>query len=585
MKKTTLTIVASVLFAGLLNAQTIQEGMNHLYAGHAKTAQSVFEKILSTSSNNVDATYWLGQAYLGDEEDEVSNRLADARQLYEKALASMNNAPLIQVGLGQVELLEGKNAEARQHFDAALAATSNKKGNDPKIETAIGRAIVSVKNGDYNYAVTLLEDAAKKDAKNTETLLQLGNAYRKAGEGKGGGQAYTAYNQALAVNSNFAVASYRLAKLFESQKNWDLVVQYLNDAVTKDPNFSHAYYDLFYYYFFRQKFTEAESYLTKYISSKGIDADAQDQFLYAQLCWAQKNFDCATAKGESVVAAMGNKTKPKVYRLLADAYLQKGDYVNSKKYSDLFFQYKKMDDYIAYDHALRAKILSKTGGTPDEILKNYLEGALIDTVLSSKIDFLKEAATYFRENKLRDKEAAVIQKIIELKPSPTINDYFDLTTAYYFGQNYAKSRDAALVMETKWPDQVYGYEWALNNSRNVDTVKKDSIAVPDALKLYNFAIADSVKYKKQIISSASFLAIYYANDAKNPASAIEYLKKWQSADPDNADNIQKNIDVLQKALLAPTKPTPATKPPAKTGGSKTSAVTKPKPGANRVAKK
>lgn len=576
MKKITFTFVASVLFVFLLKAQTIQEGMNHLYAGRAKTAQSVFEKILSASPNNVEATYWLGQSFLEDDEDAISGRISEARQLYEKALASTNNAPLIQVGLAQVELMEGKAADARQHFDAALAATSSRKGNDPKIATAVGRALISVKNGDYNYAVTLLEEAAKRDAKNTETLLQLGNAHRKAGEGKGGGPAYTAYNQALSVNPNFAVASYRLAKLFESQKNWDFVVKYLNDAITEDPNFSHAYYDLFYYNFFRQKYTEAEADLSKYITSKGIDADAQDQYLYAQLCWAQKNFDCAIQKGETVVAAMGAKTKTKVYRLLADAYFQKGDFANGKKYSDLVFQNKKVDDYAAYDYTLRAKLLSQSGGSDDAIFQNYMEGAAFDTVLTSKIDFLKEAAAYFKQNKIRDKEAAVYQKIIELKPNPTINDYFDLTTSNYFGRDYTKSRDAAMAMETKWPDQVYGYEWVFNNSRLIDTLRKDSIAVPDALKLYNFAITDSVKYKKQIVSAASFLAIYYANDAKDPATSITYMKAWQAADPENAENIQQNIDILQKSISAPTKPSQGAKPPVKNGGPKSSTMAKPK---------
>jgi tetratricopeptide (TPR) repeat protein len=79
-----------------------------------------------------------------------------------------------------------------------------------------------------------------------------------------------------------------LSKLFESQKNWELVLQYLNDAVTKDPNFTNAYYELFYYYFFRQKYAEAQAQLEKYIRSKGTDVDVQDQYLYAQLCWAQK---------------------------------------------------------------------------------------------------------------------------------------------------------------------------------------------------------------------------------------------------------------------------------------------------------
>ncbi len=53
-------------------------------------------------------------------------------------------------------------------------------------------------------------------------------------------------------------------------------------------------------------------------------------FLYAQLCWARKDFDCAVTKAESVATVMGEKTKPKVYKLLADANFQKGDYPMQK---------------------------------------------------------------------------------------------------------------------------------------------------------------------------------------------------------------------------------------------------------------
>ncbi|MFN8290406.1 MAG: hypothetical protein U0U70_09125 [Chitinophagaceae bacterium] len=554
MKKTTITLLAAGLFlSSAVKAQTLQEGMNHLYAGRIKNAQGVFESLLAQNPNNIDAIYWLGQTKL--ESDEImSSRIASARSIYDKGLQSTNGAPLIKVGIGHVDLLAGRKDEARQEFETALTMTRGKKGDDPVIETAIGRAINDAKDADYQYAVRLLEDASAKDPKNTETLLQLGNAYRKAGKGEGGGQAFATYKKALEVNPNFAPASFRLAMLFQSQKNWELVLQYLNEATTKDPKFTEAYYELFYYYFYRAKFEEAETYLQKYMDSKLPDADIQDQYLYAQLCWARKDFDCANAKGQSVISAMGENTKPKVYRLLADANLQKGDFQAAKRYSDLFMLKKNPEDINANDYTTRAKILEKTGGTDDEIIEAFNMASEMDTVLSSKIETLKTLAKILKEKKARDKEAVVIQKIISIKPKPTINDYFDLTLSYYFTPNNPRSREAALKMEELFPDQVYGYEWAFNNSRVMDTVRKDSIAVPDAIKLFDFSNKDTAKFKKQYISSASFLAIYYANDAKDKEKAIDYLKKWQMVDVANAENIQKNIDILMKA--------PATKPPA-----------------------
>lgn len=573
MKKTVITfLVAGLLITGL-KAQTIQEGMNHLYADRFKSASGVFEKLLATNPNNIEAIYWLGQVYF-DMDDNTK-----ARQIYQKALETNGSAPLILVGLGHADLHDNKTNDARQKFEAAITAATTKKGPDPIVLSAIGRANVDAKAGDFNYAIEKLTVASAKDEKNTEILLQLGNAHRKARPGEGGGEAFKNYKKALEIDPKFAVADIRLAKLFESQRNWDFVLEYLNDAVKRDPTFAPAYYELFYYNFYRARFPEAEGYLNSYI--KNSDAEPQHDFLLAQLSWAKKDFATAIVKAEGVKTAMGDKTKPKVYKLLADAYFQKGDFANAKNNMEKYFSKEKPEEVIANDYKLLADIMSQTGGTNDEIVNAYLKGVELDTVLTSKIDFLKQGVTYFKTNKIRDKEGDLIQKIISLKPKPSINDYFDLTLARYFTPDNARSRAVALTMIEKFPDQVYGYEWVFNNSRVMDTVKKDSIAVPDALKLFDFSAKDTAKFKKQYISSSSYLAIYYANDKKDKAKAIEYMQKWKLVDVANAESIQKNIDLLMKA--------PASKPPAppkSTGKTSTppAKTTKTKPKTTSVSK-
>ena len=67
------------------------------------------------------------------------------------------------------------------------------------------------------------------------------------------------------------------------------------------------------------------------------------------------------------------------------------------------------------------------------------------------------------------------------------------------------------------------------------------------------------------MSAAGYLAAYNANVVKDKQKAIEYLKKMLEVDPANQD-IQNNINVLEKA--------PATKPP-KTGGTKPAPDAKP----------
>src|SRR5436190_15588082 len=421
MKKTTITFLLTGLLAITgIKAQTLQEGINHLNADRFKSAIAVFEKLIATNPNNIEAVYWLGQTYFDDDNN------AAGRQLYEKTLQSNGNAPLILVGLGHADLLDKKTNEARQRFEAALTATRGKKGDDPVILYAIGRANVDAKAGDVAYAIEKLEAAALKDPKNAELFVQLGNAYRKARPGEGGGQAYTNYNKALELNPSYAVADIRLAKLFETQKNWELVLKYLNEAVGRDAKFATAYYELFYYYFYRQNYPEAEAQLQKYIGV--TDDQVANDYLYAQMCYGKKDFDCTITKATSVATALGTATKPKVYKLLAYAYLDKKDFANAKKYADMYFAKEKPEQVIALDYKLKADILAQTGGTPDEVYTNYMQGAMIDTVLTSKIDFLKQGAEYFKakgDSISRNKEGDLRLAIIKLKPNPGQRDFFD----------------------------------------------------------------------------------------------------------------------------------------------------------------
>jgi tetratricopeptide (TPR) repeat protein len=566
MKKTLITFLTTgLLISSGLKAQTVQDGINHLYADRFKSAIGVFEKLIAANPNNIEATYWLGQAYF-DMDEYAGSRKIMARQLYEKALQTSANAPLLLVGMGHVELKEGKTNEARQKFESAITMTKTRKGDDPVILNAIGRANVDAKQGDLPYAIQKLEDAVKRDDKNPDIFLNLGNAYRKAKPGEGGGDAYTNYNKALSVNPKFSRAYARLAALFEAQKNWDLMLENLNKSVEVDPNYTKGYYELFYYYFQRLKFEEAENYLKKFISSKLPETDIQDEFLYAQMCFAKKDLDCAITKANAVITEMGDRSKPKLYRLLAYAYFDKGDYAQALKNSDIFFQKKNIDDLnssdaaIVKDYKLRADILGKSGALPDVVLKTYLDGAELDTVLTSKADFLKQGAQYFKDNKLRGKEAILLEAMMKIKPKPTLTDYFGLTTAYYFDSSYVKTREVALKMKELYPTEMFGVLWASRASRIIDTVKKDSIAVPDALALFEFAQKDTAKYKVQYIEVVRYLADYYINDAKDKEKALIYFRKWQEIDVANATAIQGYIDQIEKQT--PVKPGTAAKPGA-----------------------
>lgn len=589
MKKTTIPfLVAGLLLTSVLKGQTIQEGVNHLNSGRVKTAISVFEKMRAINPNNAEATYWLGQSYL-DLDEIAGARIKATRELYEKALQSITTtpSPILLVGMGHVELLENKTSEARQRFETALTMTRTKRGDDQNILIAVGRANVDAKSGDFNYAIEKLKAATDKGEKSAESFLQLGNAYRKAGQGSGGGDAYESYKKALSINPAYSIANLRLAKLFESQKNYELVLQYLNESVTKDPNFTIGYRELFDYYFYRAKFSEAEEQLKKYITSKLPETEVQDEYLYAQLCWGKKDFVCAITKAERVISALGVQTKPKVYRLLADAFYQKGieenlksdtinalkSFVFAKKYSDDFHAKKNPDDIILYDYQIRAEILDKIGGTTDEIFNTYVQGAALDTLLALKVDLLKKGADRFKgkgDSLSRIKEGDLRALVIKMKENPSQRDYFDAGFAYYQGKDYEKSKGLFNTYTQKWPDETFGWQMLFQIGRLEDTTMEKGLAVPYAIKYLEILEKDTAKNKKSILITAGYLAQYNANILKDKVKAVEYFKKMLVLDPTNPD-IPKYIQQLEAASQQIKTPSVAPRgnaPPAKPATTK-----------------
>lgn len=571
MKKFFIAGIGSFLLTiGVINAQ-VANSINDIYAERFQTAKANLEKAVAANPNDLEAFYWLGQAYIG------MNDVAGAKAVYDKGLTSSANAPLLMAGLGEVELRQGKVNEARQHFEMAVTSSSGKKGGDPEILNAVGRAIANTytdkeKKGDINYAVAKLTEASNVSTKDNvlkaDIYVNLGNALLDAKPGENGGQAFQNYQKAIEANPNSAVPYYRMAMLFKTQKNWELFEKYLNDAIGKDPRFAPAYYELAYFKMGKLDLAAAESYATKFASA--ADTDPQNEYLAASMQWAQKNYDKAIQSAKSISDRLGDKTKARVYKLLAYSYRDKKDTAAGKQYIDQYFAKAAPEEIVAQDYGLKADIYSAIPGEEAVVLQSYLDGIKADTSIDNKLDLLKTGAEFFLARKQYDKEAQLRQMILDLKPTPNINDYFTTLYADYRTRNYPdliKSYDLAKIISEKWPDQQFGWEWMYNNAVLIDTVQKDSIAVPAALKWLEFAQKDTAKYNRQISGTSYFLATYYQD--KDKTKAIEYLtimKNANSKDPALQENIQHNIDLLSKptptrSQQSATRPKPESQPP------------------------
>ena len=446
MKKSLSFVIFSALLTISAWAQSIQEGVNHLYADRTTSAKATFDKMLASNPNNIEATYWLGQTHI------ATNNTAAARQVYEKALASNGNAPLVLVGMGHVELLEGKTAEARQRFETAITASRGKKGDDPNVLNAIGRANVESKSGDIPYAIAKLTAASQASPNNADIYINLGNAYRKA---RDGGQAVTNYMKAAQAQP--ALANYRTALIYQTQRNWDIFNEHLNKAVAADPRFAPAYNSMYtYQLLYKKDFAAANEIAQKYINAS--DPSIQNDYFKAQASFLQKNYDEAIATGKNILSQSGDAATANLYRLLTYSYLAKGDTATAKEYVDQLFAKAKESDIVAPDFTLKADVYSKD--YPEQVVQIYMDAASEDTTRNNKILILQEALKWARDNNRKVPEGDIRLALYKLNPDPDPAALFQVGLPYYQGGNFVRADSVFQAYSQILPDSVYGYFWS-----------------------------------------------------------------------------------------------------------------------------
>lgn len=559
MKKSAILFLASALFTITSFAQTIQEGINNLYADRDASARATFEKLIAANPNNLEAVYWLGQTYI--EQGDV----AGARKVYQQTLTTNGNAPIVIAGMGHVLLLEGKPNDARQQFESAISLSRGKKGNDPMVLNAIGRANVEMytsKNpvGDLNYAVSKLSEAAQLAPTNPDIFLNLGNAYRKLGNG---GEAVQAYQKA----GNYAPAYYRTALLYKTQNNWDIVTENLNKAVQADARFAPAYEQLYSYYLTNKRdFSTAEQYANKYVSSS--DPSVENDYLLAQTKWVQNNYTEAINIAKNIISKTNNNPKPRVYRLLGYSYLSSKDTATACTYVTEFFNKAKEDDIQASDYFMHADACGNNN--PNVVMADYMKAVKMDSVVSRQVNIINEAIARLGTNGNKLNVAALRQLSYNLRgsnASPTeLISY--IAVPYYQAGAYDKADSVSKAYIAAAPDSIYGYLWSARSLSRIDSNLTQGLAITQYEKLLDVAARDKARFRSYGIEAGGYLAGYYNNEKKDKDKAISYLQRALEFDPTNA-SIQNNLNILSKALSKPAAAPEKTKEKATPSGTKT----------------
>ena len=529
--------VTGLMSVNTIFAQTIAEGKKFLYYDKHTSAQAVFEKLLAANPNDEQAAYYLGQALINGEHDKA------AKNLYLQKLSANPNSPYLLAGIGQIELMEGKTADARSRFETAISLSKN----DPFVMNAVGAANSNPdsRKGDAQYAVSVLKKATetKAGAKDPEIWSNLGDAYRKAGNG---GEAVLAYEKALSLDNNYARASFRIGRIYQSQgySQEALYLDYYNQAIAKDANYSPVYFNLMNYYY-NTDISKSAQYMDKWLNT--TDADEKACYYRASMKFAQKLFNDAISQADKCISEQGNDVYPNLYGLKGLSYFKLGDSLKAKEYYEEYFKRQDTSRIGGGDYSNYAEILLKFPGNEQRAAELVEKAIAMDTVVTNKVEYMKSMAAAYEGAKDYLNAGRWYARVVSTKPNYTNLDLFYAGYNYYLGGNYDSSDVYFTQYADKFPTDIMGHYMLANSAAAKDTTGQGT-AVPFYNKVIEIGTADITKpnAKNRVLTAYKYFINYYANVKRDNAMALEYVNKALELDPEDQNMIQ-NRDILSKA--------------------------------------
>jgi cytochrome c-type biogenesis protein CcmH/NrfG len=571
MNKRISTLIALLFLASGVMAQSIEDGLKKLYYGKYAGAKQDFEKVIAAKPTEDRGYYYLGISELGLENTQ------GATAAFQKGLQAVPNSPLLTAGMGRIDLLSGNASAARQKFDAANTATKGKNG---EVARAIADANTEVKGGDRAFALTTMqtllnnEGAKKRDVYNATAAdyIELGDAFRSLG-GENGGKAIAAYEKALELEANNAEAVMKQGHVNYNAKLLQQAVGDYAKAATLDPNYAPVFYELYQFYYTPkpQQFSlpKAKENLQKYLSLSDPGDRIKNEYYLASIMFFDKDFDGAIAKAKSLIPQANDSYKTKLNRMIADAYLQKGDSLNAKQAFDEYAQKTGEDKLEPIDFKLGSEIYGRIKYQDsaqqeqiDQKALTYLEKfASSDTV--KDLDRYESVAKAFNAARVYDKAAEWYQKYIglktELKEKPAAVDYFNVGFNYYRASAGTttdtnmlnKSAEAFAQLSANYPELTTGHYWQGMTSAGKDVEAKTGLALPYFEKYISMAESDSAKNKAGLVKAYTYLMVYYYNK-DDKTNMQKYMDKLLPLDP-NSEPIKQIKDNLSNKNAAPAK--------------------------------
>jgi len=523
-----------ILFTvGGLKAQSIADARKLLYYERYDGAAHLLQSVLKADPNNAEAWWLLTRSYLH------KGRVQPIKDSLAALPAGNAQAPMILCAYGATLLQENKKDSATACFNKALEETKQK---DPAILLAIAQAQQDADSGNASYAVELLTKALKRDKRNPEYYVALGNAWRKLGDGA---QSYKAYQDALAQDPHYVAALYKIGKIFVTQANAEMYLKYFNDAVSLDSLYAPAWYELYYHYYFRDV-NKAMDDLKHYIAAS--DPSIKNEVLVTDLLYASQRYQEAIQHAQGLIGHQGNTPEPRLYKMIAYSYKELNDSARALDFMRRYFREQQDTGFVVKDYETMGEIFEKLNHQPDSAAGYYVKAGEMEKDSLKRIAYDKKLAELYKKEKDYHHQALWQGRYYAGNSKATNLDLFNWGLAHYMAKEYPMADSVFGLYEAKYPEQDFGYYWRARSDAAIDSNMASGLAIPHYLKLIDIAVKDSAEKtnRKHLIESYGYIAAYKANTEKDYAGSIGYFEKLLELDPGNPE-ARRYIEILQKS--------------------------------------
>lgn len=524
--KYVLSMVMVLMAASASFSQTLEDVRKLILNEKFEEAESKLYKMVSEKPDDPVLCFYLGDVHF------YSFEINESHKWYQKGIETVPSFPWNYFGLAKIEFENNHIPEANSLLDKGLGFVNQ---SDWFSLTVAARSCIEAEIKDPQRALQLLEKAAKISPKNSEILILTGDAYFADNNGT---QAMVSFRAATAADNKNPLAIARIGELYLKTKSYSESLTNLLTVVKLDSTFAPAYRMFGELYFLSKQYDKTKESYKKYIAYS--ENNLRSQIRLGAAYYLSKDYKSAAEAYTMVVKS--DSTNPKILRLYGYSLYETGDFQRSEYILSKFFSLNDPLKFIFTDYQYYGRALFKVQKDSLAIL-NLKKALSLDTL---KIDLHTDLALAYT-HKGDFKSAANEYTILMKKKTPTLNDKFALGRTFYLDKDYVQADSIFTGILVENPALQVGYLWKARSSTGLDPEAKNALAKPHYEKFIETASMDSIKYKRELIESYTYLGFLYYNQNNADSSKINF-NKILSLDPanQNANEVLKALKTVKK---------------------------------------